>query len=126
MRILFVTAAVIALSACNSQQPAKPAPSAAPTPTADATPTLPPPDQAAFTAAYAEACPTAKKVSTALCESEGFGKEGFSCHFGLGDDPYRRYTISLKPGDGKWVIADPATACDAANTPAAEDSGSAQ
>ncbi len=116
MRILFVSVAVLALAACNSQQPAQPAPSAAPTPTAEPTPTLPPPDKAAFAAAYAKACPKAKKVSTAVCVSQGFGKPGFSCGFGLGDDPYQRYHANLEPGDGKWVLADPDTACSAGDT----------
>jgi CubicO group peptidase (beta-lactamase class C family) len=128
VRILFVTAAVIALSACNSQQPAQPAPSAVPTPTADPEPTLPRPDQAIFAAAYAEACPKAKKVSVAVCESEGFGKPGFSCGYGLGDDPYQRNHARLEPGDGKWVLADPATACAAGDTTdsSGADSGTAQ
>jgi hypothetical protein len=126
VRTLFVAAAVIALTACNSQQPA-PAPSAAPTPTADPTPSLMPPDKAAFSAAYAEACPKAKPVSTAVCESEGFGKSGFSCGFGLGDDPYQRYHAKLEPGDGKWVLADPTTACAAGDKPAdAGDAASSQ
>ena len=109
-KFVFVTAAFIALSACGSQQPA-PAPKPTPSATADPEPTLPPPTKETFAAAYAEACPKAKKVSTADCQSQGFGKEGFSCGFGLGDDPYQRYNANLEPGDGKWVLADPATAC---------------
>ena len=125
MRTLFISLAVITLTACNSQQPAQPAPSEAPAaaPTTESTPTLSPPDKAAFAAAYAAACPKAKPVSTANCQSEGFGKTGFSCSFGLGDDPYPRNTASLEQGDGKWVLADPATACAAGD---ATDATSAQ
>jgi hypothetical protein len=125
MRILFVTAAVIALSACGSQQPA-PAPSATPTATPDPEPSLPAPTKDTFAAVYAAACPKAKPVSNASCQSEGFGKPGFSCNFGLGDDPYPRNTASVEPGDGKWVIADPKTACAAGDTPADAASGAAK
>ena len=111
MRIVFVTLAVIALSACGAEQPAQPVPSATPSPTADPEPTLPPPTKAIFAAAFAAACPKAKAISSADCQSQGFGKQGFACRFGLGDDPYERYSANLEPGDGKWVVADPATAC---------------
>jgi hypothetical protein len=117
VRILFVTAAVIALSACGSEQPA-PAPSAAPSAAVDTEPTLPPPGKDMFAAAFKEACPKAKPVSAADCVSQGFGKSGFACRFGLGDDPYERYNANLKPGEGKWVLADPATACAAGEQPA--------
>ena len=118
MRILFITAAVIALSACGSEQPTQPAPSATPSATADPEPTLPPPTKDLFAAAFKEACPKAKPVSAADCQSEGFGKAGFACRFGLGDDPYERYNANLEPGDGKWVLADPTTACAAGDAPA--------
>ena len=72
MRILFVTAAVIALSACGSQQPAQPKPAATPAATPDPEPSLPAPTKATFAAAYAAACPKAKPVSNASCQSEGF------------------------------------------------------
>jgi predicted small lipoprotein YifL len=108
VRILFVTAAVIALSACGSEQPA-PAPSAAPSAAVDTEPTLPPPGKDMFAAAFKEACPKAKPVSAADCVSQGFGKSGFACRFGLGDDPYERYNANLEPGEGKWDQSHPPT-----------------
>jgi hypothetical protein len=111
MKILIASLVLLALSACGSQEPAPPAPTASAVPVADITPSLPAPTKAAFAAAYAEGCPKAKKVSTASCKSEGFGKEGFICSYGLGDDNYLRNTARLTPGDGKWVLADPDKAC---------------
>jgi len=113
MRSLIVGVALVALAACNSQEPAAPAPASTPTPVAlqPAEPTMPPPDKAAFSEAYAEACPGAKQVSTALCRSQGFGKEGFVCDYGLGNDEYRRNTASVVPSDGKWTIAEPEKIC---------------
>jgi hypothetical protein len=106
-----VCAAFVALAACGSQQP-QPTPTATPTPTPTATtPKLPAPDKDTFAAAFAAACPHAQKVSTALCQSAGFGKQGFVCNYGLGDDKYRRNTANLAPGDGKWVLADPKKDC---------------
>jgi len=112
MRSLFACAALLALAACSSQEPAEPAP----TETAVAAveplkPTLPAPDEGVFAATYAEACPNGQKVSTSLCKSEGLGKDGFICDYGLGDDEYRRNHATVVPGDGKWVLAEPEKIC---------------
>jgi hypothetical protein len=114
IKTIIAPAALLVLAACNSAESAEPAtPVQTSTPVADPTPTLPAPDQEIFTATFAEACPKAEKVSTALCKSQGFGKEGFVCEYGLGADQYRRNSASLVPGDGKWVLADPENACSA-------------
>jgi hypothetical protein len=110
MRMLFACTALVTLAACGSEEPApEPAETVAVAPEVE--PTLPAPDQATFTVAFAEACPTAQAVSTALCRSQGLGREGFICDYGLGNDEYRRHSATLVPGEGKWVIADPETTC---------------
>ena len=115
MRSLFACAALLALAACNSQEPAEA--QAAETPAAATAaieplkPSMPAPDEELFAAAYAEACSGAPKVSTSLCKSQGLGKEGFICEYGLGDDEYRRNTATLVPEDGKWVLAEPEKIC---------------
>ena len=111
MRSLIACAALIALSACNSQEPAP-----QPTETEAAVvepvePSLPAPDEAIFAAAYAEGCPNGKKVSTSECKSAGFGKKEFLCDYGLGNDEYRRNKATLEPVDGKWVLAEPDKIC---------------
>jgi hypothetical protein len=60
-----------------------------------------------FGEAWAESCPDAQPVSTAVCRSKGFGEPNFVCSFGLGDDEARRHTAELAPGDGRWVLEDP-------------------
>lgn len=113
MRTIFAFAAVATLAACGSQEPAP-----EPQPTASVAaalpepePSLPAPDEAIFAETFAEACPDAPKVSTSICRSHGFGKQGFTCDYGLGDDEYRRNSLDLVPGDGKWVVAEPEKAC---------------
>ena len=102
----------LALVAACSEEPA-PAPEA--TTAAAATPepveTLPAPDQALFTAKYAEACPEAKPVNTAVCKRAGFGSEDVLCEFGLGDDEYLRNKATLTPSEGDWAFADPENVC---------------
>ena len=112
MKKIFVCAMFAALAACNSQEEA-PAPE--PTPTVAAAPvvkpSLPAPDESIFADVYAAACPNAEPVSTSLCKSQGLGKEGFVCDYGLGDDEYRRNTATLLPGDGEWTLDDPENSC---------------
>jgi len=112
MRVVFLSIAIVSLAACGSKQAEQPAPAptvaAAPTPT---TPALSPPDKDTFTALFADACPKAKKVNAVVCQSMGFGKDGFTCKFGF--DGYTRYSAELAPTDGKWAITDPAKACTA-------------
>jgi len=109
---LFACVAFVTVAACSSGS-AEPTPAetqaAAPAPVI--TPSLSPPDEAVFAAAFAEGCPDAEKVSTAECKSQGFGKTGFSCDYGLGDDEYRRHKATLVPGDGKWTLAEPEKTC---------------
>ncbi len=112
MRKILVCATLAALAACNSPETAEPAPvetTAVVAPPVE--PTMPPPDEAAFAAAYAEGCPGALAVSTSLCKSKGMGEEGFLCDYGLGKDEYRRNKAELLPGDGKWVLAEPEKIC---------------
>jgi hypothetical protein len=111
MRSLIAGVALVALAACNSQEPVEPAPTQTPVAQLPVKPTMSPPDQEAFAAAYAEACPNSKPVNTALCRSQGLGKEGFFCEYGLGNDEYRRNTASVVPSDGKRTIAEPEKSC---------------
>jgi len=112
MKSLFACAALLALAACNSQETTEAqAAEAPPVAAAPLKPSLPAPDEEMFAAAYAEACTAAPKVSTSLCKSAGFGKEGFVCDYGLGDDEYRRNKATLLPEDGKWVLAEAEKIC---------------
>jgi hypothetical protein len=105
-------AAIAILAACGTQQADETAPAVVATPTADATPTMTPPRREEFTAAWAEACPDAEPVGKALCKSKGLTDPNFTCDFALGDGEYRRHNAELAPQDGKWVLADPANACE--------------
>ena len=112
MKSLFACAALVALAACNSQETTEAqAAEAPPVAAAPLKPSMPAPDEETFAAAYAEACTAAPKVSTSLCKSAGFGKEGFVCDYGLGDDEYRRNKATLLPEDGKWVLAEAEKIC---------------
>jgi hypothetical protein len=113
MRMLFATVALAALAACGSPEP-EPAPVETPVAAVPEEPALPAPDEQIFSAAFAAACPSAPRVSTALCRSQGLTGDGFVCQFGLGNDEYRRNSATLVPADGEWTVADPANACDAA------------
>ena len=114
MKALALVAAIAGFTACDSQQPEQPEPAR----TADIAPTetgvaLPPPRREQFAAAWAEACPDAEPVGKALCKSKGLTDPNFTCNYALGDDEYRRHTAELAPGDGEWVLANPANACNA-------------
>ena len=112
MKYLLPLAALILVSACDTQ-PAANAPAATATPVPTVTPAMLPPGRKEFTAAWTKACPEAKPVNKALCKSKGMTDSNFTCNFALGDDEYRRNTTERTPRDGQWVLADPATACKA-------------
>ena len=112
MKKLIAPALLLALAACGSAESSEaPEPAETVAPVVAPTPTLPAPNEDLFAAAYAEACPNAETVSTSLCKSRGFGKEGFVCDYGLGSDEYRRHSATLMPGDGEWIVADPENTC---------------
>jgi hypothetical protein len=114
MKILLPLAALLAVGGCGSQEEAPTEPPRADLSTAETigdNETLPPPRREEFTAAWAQACPDAEPVSTALCKSKGLGDPGFTCDFGLGEDEYRRHTAELLPGDKEWTLVDPDNAC---------------
>jgi len=107
---------LFALGACSQEPSAEPttAPTtAAAAPTASATPSLPAPDQETFSAAFAEACPAAEKVNTAVCKRAGFGSDQVICEYGLGEDKYLRDKATMSPADGKWALKDPEAVCKA-------------
>ncbi len=107
--------ALATLAACGSEQPAPAPTQAAVAPAPVASPSMPSPDQDVFAATYAEGCPKAKKVATSMCKSEGLGKDGFVCEYRLGSEDAARRTTGIIPGEGKWKLADPDTACAADN-----------
>ena len=115
MKSLIACAALVALAACNSHQPDEATAAEAPAAPAAAVqpvePSMPAPDEEVFATTYAEACASAPKVSTSLCKSQGLGKEGFVCEYGLGDDEYRRNTATIVPDEGKWVLSEPEKIC---------------
>jgi hypothetical protein len=110
MRAVFACAAVFALAACNSEEPAAPEPVQAQV-VMPVKPTMPAPDEELFAAAYAEACGKTQPVSGSMCKSRGFGQEGFVCDYGLGDDEYLRNKTTIVPVEGKWALAEPEKTC---------------
>ena len=115
MKKLVACLAFVTLAACGSAEPAPAPTQAAAVPAPVASPSMPSPDQDVFAATYAEGCPTAKKVATSMCKSEGLGKDGFVCEYRLGSEDAARRTTGIIPGEGKWKLADPDTACAADN-----------
>jgi hypothetical protein len=113
MRSLIVCAALVALTACNSQQPptAQAQETAAAAPAKPVEPSMAPPDEAVFAQAYAAACTGAPAVSTSICKSAGFGKTGFVCDYGLGEEQHPHHNTTLVPEDGKWVLSEPEKTC---------------
>lgn len=104
MKKLLLILPLALLAACGEE----PAPAPEPTPEAPplATEGLPAPNQEIFSEAFAEACPDAEPVSTAVCRRTGLGSPDFVCDYGLGEDEYRRNSAVLTAQDGEWVIAD--------------------
>ena len=109
MKTIFPLAALALLAACSESAP-EPAetPAAAPTEEVES---LGPPSEDTFKTAFAEACPNAETVASAICESKGIGSDEFVCEYGLGDTEYRGLEADLKEGEEKWVLADPETVC---------------
>ena len=109
-----VTFAILALAACSGEPAAEPTPVAtSATPAPAAPPSLPAPDQATFSALFAEACPDAEEVNTAVCKRAGFGSKDVTCEYGLGEDKYLRDKATLSPADGKWALQDAENVCKA-------------
>ncbi len=75
---------------------------------------LAPPRAPEFRAAWAEQCPDAPEIGSVVCQAEGLGGEVFACDFALGEDEYRRNTADLVQSNGRWMLAEPETACDSA------------
>ena len=104
---VFTLVAIALLAACSEE----PAPAPVETATSEPVETLTPPDQAYFTAKYAEQCPEEEAVNTAVCRRAGMGSPDVICEFGLGEDEYLRNEATLTAGDGDWVFADPENVC---------------
>ena len=103
-------APTLLLTACGDND-AAPEAAAATQPAAPAEPSLPPPDEAVFATAFAQACPEAEKVSQSICKANGLERDSFSCEYGLGEDEYMRYDAQLEAGVDAWAVADPETVC---------------
>ncbi|MBX7482514.1 hypothetical protein [Qipengyuania qiaonensis] len=97
------------LAACGEEPAAQPTPEQVVTP--EPIETLAAPDQAFFTAKYAETCPEDEAVNTAVCKRAGMGSPDVLCEFGLGEDEYLRNKATLTAGDGEWTFADPENVC---------------
>jgi hypothetical protein len=111
MKSLFACVALLALAACNSEEPAEAQAAEAPVAAAPLEPSMPAPDEELFAAAYAEACGEAQPVGASMCKSQGMGKEGFICEYALGDDEHMRNETAIKPIEGKWALAEPEKTC---------------
>ena len=109
MKAVFACAALLALAACNSEEPVEPKPVQAQVALPE--PTMPAPNEELFAEAYAEACGDAQPVGASMCKSQGMGKEGFVCEYALGDDEHLRNETTIKPVEGKWALAEPEKTC---------------
>ncbi|TCD06319.1 hypothetical protein EYB45_00855 [Erythrobacteraceae bacterium CFH 75059] len=100
---------LLIVGACGQE----PAPAPQPTQPAEplATAGLPPPDEGVFRTVFAEACPSAERVSTALCRRAGLGSADVVCEYGLGNDEYRRNRATLTAADGAWNLNEPDRVC---------------
>jgi len=110
MKVVFACAAVFALAACNSEAPVEPDSVQAQV-VMPIEPSISAPNEELFAAAYAEACGDAQPVNTSICKSQGLGKEGFVCEYGLGNDEYLRNDAIILPVEGKWALAEPEKTC---------------
>ncbi|MBU0669428.1 MAG: hypothetical protein KKE77_05880 [Alphaproteobacteria bacterium] len=108
-KLAFLFVPLLALAACGEEPAAEVAQTQVATP--EPTPALPAPDEALFTQLYAETCPEAEPVSTAVCRRAGIGSDEVFCEYGLGEDEYRRNDATLTPGDEQWTLADPENVC---------------
>ena len=108
-KLAFLFVPLFALAACGEEPAAEVAQTQVATP--EPVTTLPAPDQKLFTELYAEACPEAEPVSTAICRRAGIGSDEVFCEYGLGEDEYRRNDATLTPGDEQWTLADPENVC---------------
>ena len=111
MKKLAFALPLFALAACGEEPAPAPEPAPAATEEAEPEPVRPAPDQAYFTAKYAEACPSDEPVNTAQCRRPGMGATNIVCKFGLGDDEYLRNEVTLEPSEDDWVFADPENVC---------------
>ena len=110
MRVVFACVAIFALAACNSEEPVDPEAVQAQV-ALPVEPSMPAPDEELFAATYAETCGEAQPVSGSMCKSQGLGKEGFVCDYGLGDDEHLRNKTTIIPVEGKWALAEPEKTC---------------
>ena len=115
MKTLTLLLPALALLAACGEEPA-PAPAetaAAATPAPAPTSSLPAPDQATFTAVFAESCEGAEPVNTAVCKRAGLGSKDVVCEYGLGEDTYLRHkaTLTANAESTAWTLADPAKIC---------------
>ncbi|KLI63208.1 hypothetical protein [Aurantiacibacter marinus] len=108
MKKLILILPIMALAACGEE----PAPAALETAAPVEVVELPAPDQELFTAVFAETCPDAEPVATAVCR-RGMGAPTVACEFGLGDDDVLRHDATLNiddTGEG-WMLADAENIC---------------
>ena len=108
-KFALILAPALLLAACGEEPVAEAAPAETVAP--EPVNTLPAPDQELFSAVFAEACPEAEAVNTAVCKRVGIGSEDVLCEYGLGDDEYLRDSATLTPGDEAWTLSDPETVC---------------
>lgn len=108
-KLAFLFVPLFALAACGEEPAAEVAQTQVATP--EAAEAMPAPTQELFTQLYADACPEADPVNTAVCRRAGLSSDEVLCQFGLGEDEYLRNNATLTPGDGQWTIADPENVC---------------
>ena len=99
---------LFALSACG-EEPA-PEPTATVAAAEPVEPTAPPADEALFTELFAETCPDAEPVATAVCK-RAMGADTATCQFGLGEDQNLRHSAQIAAENGEWSLVDAPAIC---------------
>jgi len=111
MTRIFLVLSPLALAACSEEVAETSAPIEPTAVKAEVKPTLHPPDSEKFSGLFAEACPSAKTISTSMCRAQGMGSHDFTCEYGLGNDEYMRHEAILHEVEGKWEIENPESVC---------------
>ena len=99
---------LILLTACGEEPAAEMTEPVAVTEPAE--PSLPPADEALFTQVFAETCPDAEPVATAVCK-RAMGADTATCEFGLGEDAVLRHEAQISGADGAWSLVDAPAIC---------------
>ena len=108
MKSLLAALPLFALAACGEEPAPEPVPTQAASVAAE--PTAPPANEALFKQVFANSCPAAETVSTAVCK-RALGSDEAVCEFGLGEDTALRHDATMMAVDGEWQLKDAEALC---------------